>query len=364
MMALTDRHFRYLARCLSPSALLYSEMLTAKAVINGDRDYLLGKDEAEGDVVLQLGGDDPRELADAAAIGEEFGYVEVNLNVGCPSERVASGNFGACLMAQPELVGRSLAAMKAATSLPVSVKHRIGIDDADAYADLRRFVDVVDAVSGSVASAYVVHARKAWLKGLSPKENRTVPPLRYHDVHRLKAERPDLVVEINGGIDTVEATRLQLRHIDGVMIGRAAYEDPSLLARLEPLLSGTAPQLSGRQLVEHLVGFAEDRLAAGAPLAGITRHVLNLFKGAPGARAWRRTLTEGAPRAGTGPELLLEALAALPADVADRPLAGELPAPVGAGLVKTAARSAGDGTKVLASDDQVLDLVGALADAR
>ena len=365
MMALTDRHFRFLARRLSPSVLLYSEMLTAKAVIHGDRDHLLGKDVGEGDVVLQLGGDDPQELARAAAIGARYGYVEVNLNVGCPSARVASGNFGACLMAKPQLVGESLAAMREA-GLPVSVKHRIGIDDADSYDDLRTFVDTVDEVSRGVASAYVVHARKAWLSGLSPKENRSVPPLRHADVHRLKAERPELVVEINGGISSVEQTAAHLRHVDGVMIGRAAYEDPTLLARLETLLAGLRPValqdgrgtpepsrggITRRGVVEDMLAYCEREVSAGTPLAAVTRHLLNLFKGVPGARAWRRTLTEGAHLPGAGPELLLEALAAVSSAVADEPLAG------------ADVRSAAERAEVLAGDDQMLDLVGAFADA-
>lgn len=361
MMALTDRHFRYLARLMSPSTLLYSEMLTAKAVIHGDRDYLLGKSSAEGDVVLQLGGDDPEELAKAAAIGQEYDYVEINLNVGCPSERVASGNFGACLMARPELVGRSLAAMKAATSVPVSVKHRIGIDDADAYDDLRRFVDVVDAESGGVVSAYVVHARKAWLKGLSPKENRSVPPLRYDDVRRLKAERPDLVIEINGGIHSAAQTAEQLRFVDGVMIGRAAYEDPTLLARLEPLVhesqvAGALRRVTRREVVERMTTYTEERMAAGAPLGAITRHLLNLYKGVPGARAWRRTLTEGTHLPGAGPELLLAALEHVPEAVSREPLADD------EAFAESRVASVAEGAQVLAGDDQMLDLVGAFAD--
>lgn len=363
MMALTDRHFRYLARTLSPSVLLYSEMITAKAVLNGDRDHLLGKDDAEGDVVLQLGGDHPGELASASAIAEGYGYVEVNLNVGCPSSRVASGNFGACLMARPELVGESLAAMDAASSLPVSVKHRIGIDHADSYADLRRFVDVVADVSGGTPNAYVVHARKAWLSGLSPKENRTVPPLRYGDVHRLKSERPDLVVEINGGIGTAEDAARQLRYVDGVMIGRAAYEDPTLLARLETLLTGRPHLVTRRQVVERMLAYCERRLTAGTPLPAITRHLLNLFTAVPRARAWRRALTEGSHRPGAGPELLLEALAEVPPEVADRQL-GEPLAGRPAEQVVTGPRSGSVRTQVLARDDQMLDLVGAFADAR
>jgi len=376
MMALTDRHFRYLARLLAPGVLLYSEMITAKAILHGDRDHLLGKDAGEGDVVLQLGGDDPEELARAAAIGESYGYVEINLNVGCPSERVAKGNFGACLMADPKLVGRGLAAMKAATSVPVSVKHRIGIDDADAFSDLRTFVDIVDEESAGVVSAYTVHARKAWLQGLSPKENRSVPPLRYEDVWRLKAERPELVIEVNGGIASLSEVQRQLEHVDGVMLGRAVYEDPTLLVRLSSGLSlggsadsvpggaGALQKLSRGAVVERMVAYTQAQLANGAQLGSITRHLLNLYKGVPGARSWRRTLTEGAPRPAAGAELLREALAQVPEHVSNAPLADGGGDRSAASVGMTAGASVAEGAQVLAGDDQMLDLVGAFTDTR
>ena len=324
MMALTDRHFRRLARLLSRQVLLYTEMVTAKAVLHGDRERLLGRSPEEGAVVLQLGGSDPDELRAAAAAGAEFGYAELNLNVGCPSDRVRSGRFGACLMAEPELVGECLAAL-AEAGLPVSVKHRIGIDDADAYEDLLRFVDVVEASSGGAPVAYTVHARKAWLSGLSPRENRTVPPLRYEDVYRLKRERPELPVELNGGVPHVAAAMEHLRWVDGVMIGRAFYERPALLADVDPALTGSGRTVTLRGVVASMADHAAAEVAAGTPLHAVTRHMLNLFKGAPGGRAWRRALSEGAHRPGAGPELLTDALCAVPDEVLDAPLGAAPP---------------------------------------
>src|SRR5690606_33350257 len=319
MMALTDRHFRRLARLLTQRALLYTEMVTAKAVLHGDAERLLARSPAEGAVVLQLGGSDPAELKAAGEVGARFGYVELNLNVGCPSDRVRSGRFGACLMAEPTLVGECLAAL-AETGLPVSVKHRIGIDDADSYDDMLRFVDAVEAASGGAPVAYTVHARKAWLQGLSPKENRTVPPLRYEDVYRLKRERPWLTVELNGGVPHVAAALEHLRHVDGVMIGRAFYDDPVLMADVDPALGGGARHVTRRQVVEGMAAYVAEETSSGTPLHAIAKHLLNLFKGAPGGRAWRRALTEGSHRPGAGPELLLAALRAVPDEVLDAPL--------------------------------------------
>lgn len=321
MMDLTDKHFRFLARQLTSRSLLYSEMITARAVVHGDRDRLLSFSPAEGPVVLQLGGDDPDALAEATVAAEVYGYAEVNLNVGCPSERVSTGNFGACLMASPRVVGECLAAMAAASSLPVSVKHRIGIDDRDSYEHLLSFVDEVDAVSGGVPVAYTVHARKAWLSGLSPKENRTVPPLRYDDVYRLKSDRPWLQVELNGGVVSAEQALAHLDKVDGVMVGRAAYENPVMLAAVDPLLFGEqATVMSRADVVASMRPHLADHLAAGGRVAAVTRHLLNLFRGVPGGRAWRRTISEGShlPRAGV--ELLDAALAAVPPDSAHAPL--------------------------------------------
>ncbi len=306
MMDRTDRHFRYLLRAITRETLLYTEMVTAKAVLHGDRGRLLGFHPEERPLALQLGGDDPRELAEAARLGEAWGYDEVNLNVGCPSPRVAAADFGAVLMGRPETVARAVEAMRAAVGIPVTVKHRIGIDELDQYADLERFVRIV-AMAG--ADAFTVHARKAWLSGLSPKENREVPPLRYPEVYRLKRERPDLVIELNGGVRDLDAAEEHLRHVDGVMIGRAAYDDPMLLAGADArLYASGAPTADRRAVVEHMVPYVEERLADGAPLHALTRHLLNLYRGRPGGRRWRRHLSEGVLRPGAGPELLLEGL--------------------------------------------------------
>ncbi len=321
MMALTDRHFRRMARLLSRDVLLYTEMVTAKAVVHGVQERLLARTPEEGAVVLQLGGSEPDELLEAAVAGARAGFQEVNLNVGCPSDRVRSGSFGACLMAEPRLVGECLAAM-AQSGLPVSVKHRIGIDAADSYEDLLRFVDVVERASGGVSSAYTVHARKAWLRGLSPKENRSVPPLRYGEVYRLKRERPHLVVELNGGVADVSEAQEHLEHVDGVMIGRSFYEDPTLLADVDAAVSGNRRSVTRRAVVEAMIDYVVEETGRGTPLAGIAKHMLNLFKGVPGARTWRRIITEGAHLPGAGSALVLRALKAVPDEVLDTPLGG------------------------------------------
>ncbi len=334
MMELTDRHFRYLLRQITAHTLLYTEMLTAQAVIHGDQERLLGFHPGEGRLALQLGGDDPDKLAQAARVGAEFGYAEVNLNVGCPSDRVKSGNFGACLMAQPELVAECVGAMRDAVTIPVTVKHRIGIDEQDSYEEMKRFVEVVAGgavrAGAPAADAFTVHARKAWLSGLSPKENRTVPPLRYAEVHRLKRELPHLTVELNGGVNSLAEACTQLEHVDGVMIGRAFYEDPCRFAGADALISeaGGARMEPGvtettrRAVVEAMLPYIEEQLQAGAPLRVVTRHMLNLFRGRPGGKAWRRVLSENAHRPGSGPEVVLLALAAVPAAVAEAPLVG------------------------------------------
>lgn len=324
MLDWTDQHCRFFHRLLAPKALLYTEMVTTGAILHGDAARFLAFDPREGAVALQLGGGEPDELARAVAVAEAWPYAEINLNVGCPSDRVKSGRFGACLMAEPALVGECLAAM-AETGLPVSVKHRIGIDEADAYDDMLRFVDVVERVSGGVPVAYTVHARKAWLQGLSPRENRTVPPLRYEDVYRLKRERPWLTVEVNGGVSDVPAALAHLEHVDGVMVGRAFYESPALMADVDAALTGRPRVTTRRQVVAGLAAYAAAEVAAGTPLQAVTRHALNLFKGAPGGRAWRRALTEGVVKPGAGPELLLAAARAVPDEVLDAPL-GQVPA--------------------------------------
>lgn len=296
MMDWTDRHCRAFHRTLSRRARLYTEMVTTGAVLHGPRERLLGFDAGEHPVALQLGGSDPAALAAAARIAEDLGYDEVNLNVGCPSDRVQDGRFGACLMREPNLVGAAVEAMKAAVAIPVTVKCRLGVDDQDVEAALDA---VTDCVVAAGADALVVHARKAWLKGLSPKENRDVPPLDYPRVHRLKAGRPGLPVAINGGLATLDAAQAQFAHIDGVMLGRAAYHDPALLLAVDPALFGeTAPAPDPFAALEAFAPYLAARLAEGVPLHAMTRHVLGLFNGRPGARAWRRHLATAGTRPG------------------------------------------------------------------
>ncbi|MGQ9367008.1 tRNA dihydrouridine(20/20a) synthase DusA [Azospirillum sp. ST 5-10] len=309
MMDWTDRHCRYFHRLLTRDTLLYTEMVTAGAVLHGPRDRLLGFDPAEHPVALQLGGSDPAELAAAARVAEDWGYDEVNLNVGCPSDRVQSGRFGACLMAEPELVARCVGAMRDAVSLPVTVKSRIAIDEMEEWPTLEGFVRTVSAAG---CGHFVVHARKAWLKGLSPKENRDVPPLRYELVHRLKREHPHLTVAINGGIRTLDSAAEHLAAVDSVMIGRAAYETPYLLADADRRFFGRPPGPDRHAVVEAMLPYVEARRAEGVPLAVMTRPMLGLFQGLPGARAWRRHLSENAHRPGAGPDLLRAAAALVP----------------------------------------------------
>ncbi len=307
MMDWTDRHCRMFHRQLSARALLYTEMVTAPAVIHGDRDRLLGFDAREHPVALQLGGSDPALLAEAAKVGEGCGYDEINLNVGCPSDRVQSGRFGACLMAEPDLVAHCVEAMITAVSVPVTVKCRIGIDDQDEDEDLSRFVDTV-ARAG--VTSFTVHARKAWLEGLSPKENRDIPPLNYPRVYGLKKARPDLEIILNGGIDTLVDTQGHLANVDGVMMGRAAYHSPWLLAQVDEVLFGAAPFAKTRhEIVEAMADYAAQ---ADAPLHHITRHMLGLFQNCAGARGWRRHLSENVHREGATADLLIEAAAHVP----------------------------------------------------
>jgi len=307
MMDWTDRHCRFFHRLLTRRALLYTEMVTTGAVLHGDRQRLIGFDPAEQPVALQLGGSDPAALARCARIAADYGYSEVNLNVGCPSDRVQEGRFGACLMAEPKLVGECVAAMKAAVSIPVTVKCRIGIDDQDPEAALDAMADAVVAAG---ADTLIVHARKAWLKGLSPAENRDIPPLDYGRVYRLKAARPDLPVVLNGGVASVEDARAHLAHVDGVMMGRAAYREPWRLLAVDPLIFGeTAPHVGPREAAEALMPYIARELAAGARLHAITRHVLGLFQAVPGARAFRRHLATEAVKPGACADVLADALA-------------------------------------------------------
>ena len=307
MMDWTDRHDRYFMRLMSKRARLYTEMVTADAVRFGDRDKLLSYNKEEHPLALQLGGSDPQALAEAAKIGEDYGYDEINLNVGCPSDRVQSGQFGACLMQEPDLVADCVAAMAAAVNVPVTVKSRIGVDDQEPRDALFTLV----AKSKSVGIGhFIVHARKAWLDGLSPKENRDIPPLDYGLVYQLKQAHPDLLISINGGIETLQDCAAHLSKTDGVMLGRAPYKNPYLLASVDAQLFGDADIAPSREeVVEGLIPYAEKLVANGTPLHALTRHVMGLFQGLPGGRLWRRHLSENAPRRGDDPQILREALA-------------------------------------------------------
>jgi tRNA-dihydrouridine synthase A len=303
----TDRHCRYFHRLLSKHARVYSEMLTVPALIHGKRAQLLGFDPSEHPVALQLGGSDPVGLAAAARIGEDWGYDEINLNVGCPSDRVQVGSFGACLMAEPALVADCVAAMRAAVQVPVTVKCRIGIDDQDSEADLDRFIDTVASAG---CDTFIVHARKAWLKGLSPKENREIPPLDYARVARLKARWPELTIVLNGGICSIDEAEQHLQTFDGVMLGRAAYHTPFILAEIDRRIFGDArPVITRGEVLRQLIPYIEHHVALGGRPYNVLRHVLGLYHGQPRARAFRRLLSEEGPRATAGADLVRAALA-------------------------------------------------------
>ncbi|MDP1632769.1 MAG: tRNA dihydrouridine(20/20a) synthase DusA [Caulobacter sp.] len=324
MMDWTDRNCRAFHRVLTRRALLYTEMVTTGAVLHGDRERLLGFDACEHPVALQLGGSDPVDLTASARIGEDFGYDEINLNVGCPSDRVQSGRFGACLMREPELVAEGMAAMIAAVRIPVTLKCRIGVDDQDPEEALFRLVDL-SAQAG--VSSFVVHARMAWLKGLSPKENRDIPPLDYPLVYRLKRERPELTIVLNGGVASLDAAQAHLEHVDGVMLGRAAYHEPGILGEVDRRIFGEGGDVDPFAAVEAYKPYIAGRLAAGFHLAGMTRHMLGLFHGRPGARSWRRILTVEGSKAGAGLEVVDAALAAVAGAVAGREGGRPIPAP-------------------------------------
>lgn len=310
MMDRTDRHYRYFMRQITRRTLLYTEMVTSAAILHGDREHLLGFSPQEKPLVLQVGGDTPSELAECARIAEAMDYDQINLNVGCPSSRVQNGNFGACLMAQPEQVARCIEAMVKVVNIPVTVKHRIGIDHLDRYEDMANFVRIV---SDAGCQHFTVHARKAWLQGLSPKENRNIPPLRYSDVHRLKQELPDLFVEINGGFTSLEQVQEQQEYVDGVMIGRAAYDNPYLFAKADcDIYSETVIPPTRHQVVEAMFSYIDHWVAKGLKLNKITRHMLQLFAGQPGSRAWKRHITENSCLVGVGSEVVREALAKIP----------------------------------------------------
>jgi tRNA-dihydrouridine synthase A len=314
MMEWTDRHCRYFHRRLTRRARLYTEMITTAAVLHGDCARLLRYDAEEHPLAVQLGGSDPAALAACARICADFGFEEINLNVGCPSDRVQDGRFGACLMAEPALVGEGIAAMKAAVAIPVTVKCRIGIDDQDPEAALDA---LADAALGAGVDALIVHARKAWLQGLSPRENREVPPLDYSRVYRLKERHPGLPIILNGGVHTMEQARAHLCRVDGVMMGRAAYKEPWRLLEVDALWGEAPPAASAREAAHAMLPYIERALGEGARLHAIVRHMLGLFAGVPGARAFRRHLATAAVRPGAGCEVLEEALAL----VADAPFA-------------------------------------------
>ena len=307
MMDWTDRHCRVFHRLMTRHGRLYTEMLTSGAIIHGDRQRLLGFDKSEHPVALQLGGSEPRDLATSAKIGEDFGYDEINLNVGCPSDRVKEGRFGACLMAEPELVAACVAAIKQAVAIPVTVKCRIGIDDQDPEAALDTLARVVVAAG---ADALIVHARKAWLNGLSPKENRDIPPLDYDRVYRLKAAMPDVPVIINGGISNLDEAKLHLAHVDGVMLGRAAYLEPWRLINVDSELFGKAvPFAAMKDVFDAMMPYIERELSLGTRLHSIARHFVGAFHGVPGARAFRRHLAEHGVKTGAGVDTLKAAIA-------------------------------------------------------
>jgi len=310
MMDWTDRHCRYFLRLLSPGAMLYTEMVTAAAILHGDADRFLRYNEEEHPIALQLGGSNPEWMAQATAAAAEFGYDESNINVGCPSDRVQSGQFGACLMARPDIVAACFKAMQRETDIPITVKSRIGIDDRDDDEFLRVFVE---ALVDAGCDKFVVHARIAILEGLSPRENRTVPPLDYERVYRLKRDFPELEIVINGGLTDVGQVDDVLKHVDGAMIGRQAYHQPYFLAELERHFNSARAMPSREDVVEQMIPYIDQQLATGVPLNSISRHMLGLFAGQPGARAWRRYISEHAHHDGAGSEVLINALNAMPA---------------------------------------------------
>lgn len=305
MLDWTDRHFRYLLRLISQRTRLYTEMVVDQSILLGNLPRLLDYSPEEHPVALQLGGSLPEKLAEAARIGETWGYDEINLNLGCPSERVQGGGFGACLMLEPDLVAEVLAAMRQAVRIPVTVKHRLGVDDLEEYGYLARFIEKLAGVGVRV---FIVHARKAYLKGLSPAENRTLPPLRYEWVYRLKQDFPHLTLVLNGGVRSLDDAQAHLARVDGVMLGRAVYEDPFVLEEADRRLFGLNRRVGRLEVAQAMLGYTEAQLEQGTPLWAIARHMLNLFKGQPGGRLWRRLLSERACRRGAGVEVLREAL--------------------------------------------------------
>jgi tRNA-dihydrouridine synthase A len=306
MMDWTDRHDRYFLRLISPNSLLYTEMVTTGALIHGDTRRFLAYDQAEHPVALQLGGSDPKALAVCAKMGADAGYDEINLNVGCPSDRVTSGRFGACLMLEPALVAECVAAMRAVVQVPVTVKCRIGVDDHDSYESLQHFIKTIAAAGCEV---FIMHARKAWLSGLSPKQNREIPPLRYDVVRQIKQDFPTLTIILNGGIKTMADITENLPHVDGIMIGREAYQHPYFLAEIEQQLFSTPMHVNTRhRIIENLLPYVAEQLQGNVKLSNITRHILGLFQGEKGAKSWRRYLSQNAHKPGAGIEVLQDAM--------------------------------------------------------
>ncbi len=308
MLDWTDRHFRYLLRQISKNTLLYSEMVVDNSILLGNRPKLLDFDPAEHPIALQLGGSTPEKLAEAAKIGEAWGYDQINLNLGCPSERVQGGGFGACLMKEPDLVAECMAAMRQAVQVPVTAKHRLGVDDLEDYTYLCHFVEKLATVG---IQTFVVHARKAHLKGLSPAENRTVPPLRYAWVYQLKQDFPQLGFVINGGVRNLDEAKAHLEQVDGVMLGRAVYDDPFVLAQADSEFYGIPHDTTRLEVARAMIAYTQTQMAQGTPLWAVARHMLNLFKGQPGGRWWRRILSEKAGRRGASLDVFYEALEAV-----------------------------------------------------
>lgn len=318
MMDWTDRHYRFFMRLITKKTLLYTEMVTMGAILNGDKNYLLDFSELETPLALQLGGDNPQKLAECAKIAESWGYDEINLNVGCPSDRVQNGNFGACLMATPEVVAECVNTMKSVVKIPITVKNRIGIDGKESYEDL---VSFVKTVSDAGCETFIVHARIAILKGLSPKKNRTVPPLRYQDVYDLKKLFPHLTIEINGGIKTIEEIELHLNHVDGVMIGREAYENPCLFASVDSKFFNQEQKIiTRREIIENLIPYADDLKKNDLKISKILNHTMGLFVNKQGSKTWKRFMSENIHNKNADSSLLIEVLKILSSDVLDEPL--------------------------------------------
>jgi len=306
MLDWTDKHCRYFHRLLTKNALLYTEMVTTGAVLHGNPERFLAFNDNESPVAFQLGGSNPEDLAKCAQLVEQYGFNEVNLNVGCPSDRVQNGRFGACLMAEPKLVAECVSAMREVVSIPVTVKSRIGIDEQDSYEEL---VEFISTIANAGCQDFIIHARKAWLKGLSPKQNRDVPPLCYDTVYQIKKDFPDLNVSLNGGVTSLSAANEILQNVDGVMVGREAYHNPYILAEVDAQIYAEQGEIKTRhQVVMELIPYIQQHLIDGGRLHNITRHILGLFHGVPGARAWRRCLSEKAPKKGANEAVLLEAL--------------------------------------------------------